>query len=242
MTANKIAALTIALVLLGFTSVGYAEDKPKPDKDGFVSMFDGESLKGWQAIPADCEDAWYIKDGYIVGEGDKGRGYLSYHQGDIADFEMKFRYRFPGKGNSGVNIRSIKDKTGKRHFQSYHADIGNIGIGKNVLGAWDFHTPERKEHGVPRGKRLVIDENDKAEYTDIDNPTTLDDISEKGWNKCHIVAKGNKFTFYLNGKLTAEFVEHLPAKKRLHKGTIQLQLHDPKMFVHFDDLKIKIMK
>ena len=44
-------------------------------------------------------------------------------------------------------------------------DLGHVGIGKNVLGAWDFHTPGRKEHACFRGDRLVIDENDR--------PTTL---------------------------------------------------------------------
>ena len=83
----------------------------------------------------------------IVGNGDKGRGYLTYIPNkNVSDLEMKFSYRFPGKGNSGVNIRAIVDKTRKRDFQSYHADLGHVGIGKQVLGAWDFHTPGRKEH------------------------------------------------------------------------------------------------
>ena len=55
----------------------------------------------------------------IVGDGDKGRSYLQYDGNtEIADFKMKFRYRFPKEhGNSGVNIRAIPDKTGKRSFQ-----------------------------------------------------------------------------------------------------------------------------
>ncbi|MBT5704827.1 MAG: DUF1080 domain-containing protein, partial [Verrucomicrobia bacterium] len=126
----------------------------------FVSMFDGKSLKGWTEMLSHGENAWFVKDGLIVGDGDKGRGYLAYDQGDIADFEMKFSYRFPGEGNSGLNLRARTDPTGTRDFQSYHVDIGNVGIGKQVLGAWDFHTPGRTEHACFRGDRLVIDEND----------------------------------------------------------------------------------
>ncbi len=43
------------------------------DKDGFVSIFDGKTLKGWEALPADTAPAWTVKDGMIVGDGDKGQ-------------------------------------------------------------------------------------------------------------------------------------------------------------------------
>ena len=42
--------------------------------------------------------AWSVQDGIIVGEGDKGRGYLAYSKNkELADFELKFLYRFPGR-------------------------------------------------------------------------------------------------------------------------------------------------
>jgi hypothetical protein len=178
----------------------------------------------------------------IVGNGDKGRSYLVFENREIADFEMKFCYRFPGKGNSGVNIRAINDKTGKRQFQGYHVDLGHVGIGKQVLGAWDFHTPGRREHACFRGDHLVIDKDDKPTVTKIKGAVTLADIHKGGWNDVHIVVKGNRFAFSINGKPSSEFIEHLPAERRLHKGMIQLQLHDPGMIVHFKDVKIKILK
>ena len=234
--------LLIAVAVHGFDAAP-ADAQPKSaDEAGFVSMFDGKSLTGWAAMPAKASKAWYVKDGYIVGEGDQGRSYLVFDRKDLADFEIKLRYRFPGEGNSGVSIRARKDETGKRGFQSYHADFGHVGIGRQVLGAWDFHTPGRTEHACLRGDRLVIDENDKPTVTKIDNALTEDDIHKGKWNDVHVIAKGNKFTFYINGKMASEFTEHLPKEKRLHKGMIQLQLHDPGMFVHFDKLRIKVLK
>ena len=212
-------------------------------KDGFVSMFDGKTLKGWEATPARTAGAWTVKDGMIVGNGDKGRGYLTFAANkNVADLEMKFSYRFPGKGNSGVNIRSIRDKTRRRDFQSYHADLGHLGIGKNVMGAWDFHTPGRREHRCFRGDRLVIAEDDKPTITPIEGALTAADIRKGDWNHVHIIAKGNNFKLYINGKLSSEFTEHLPQAKRLKSGMIQLQLHDPGMIVHFKDLKLKVLK
>ena len=210
--------------------------------DGFVSIFDGETLNGWEAMPAKTSGAWTVKDGMIIGDGDKGRGYLVFENKKIADLELKFSYRFPGKGNSGVSIRAVQDKTGRRHFQSYHADLGHVGIGKQVLGAWDFHTPGRKEHRCFRGDRLVIDENDVATITPIEGGLTKEDIHKGGWNTVHVIAKDNNFKMFINGKLASEFTEHLPKEKRLDEGMIQFQLHDPGMIVHFKDIRLKILK
>ena len=163
-------------------------------KDGFVSIFDGKALKGWEAMPTRTAPAWTVQDGIIVGNGDKGRGYLTYAPNkNVADLELKFSYRFPGKGNSGVSIRAIHDKTRKRDFQSYHADIGHLGIGKNVMGAWDFHTPGRREHRCFRGDRLVIGKDDKPTITPIEGALTAADIKKGDWNHVHIIARGQQF-------------------------------------------------
>ena len=230
----------IFISLLLFFSPAFAQ---VADKDGFISIFDGKTLQGWEATPAKTAPAWTVKKGMIVGNGDHGRGYLTYSPNkNVADLELKFSYRFPGKGNSGVSIRAIVDKTRKRDFQSYHADLGHLGIGKNVMGAWDFHTPGRKEHRCFRGDRLVIGKDDKPTITPIKDALTVDDIKKGDWNSVHIIAKGNNFKLYINDKLSSEFTEHLPKAKRLKKGMIQLQLHDPGMIVHFKDLRLKILK
>ena len=213
----------------------------KPGQD-FIKIFDGKTLDGWEAMPAKTAPAWTVEDGMIVGNGAKARSYIVYQNKEVADLELKFAYRFPGKGNSGVSIRAIVDPTGKRGFQSYHADIGHLGIGPQVLGAWDFHTPGRREHRCFRGERLVIDANDKPTLTKIKGAVTKDDINKNGWNKVHVVVKGNQFKFSINGKPASEFTEYLPQGKRLKRGMIQFQLHDPGMFVHFKDMYLKVLK
>ncbi len=219
------------------------QQSEKPSgKNGFVSIFDGKTLEGWEAMPANSAAAWTVKDGMIVGTGDKARGYLVYENREIADLELEFSYRFPGKGNSGVSIRARLDTTHKRLFHSYHADIGHVGIGRRVLGAWDFHTPGRRELECLRGDRLVIDVNDKPTLTKIEGAVAREDIKKGDWNTVRVIAKGNNFKFFINGKPASEFTEHLPGVKRLRKGMILFQLHDPGMVVHFKDIRLKILK
>jgi hypothetical protein len=241
----------MSVATLGFmaacVAVNAADDKKLTSKDGFVSIFDGKTLDGWEVSSKKGEKAWTVENGYIAADGDKGgRGYLVYAEDkELADFELKLSYRFPKVGkhaNSGISIRAVKDKTRNRDFQTYHADLGHVGIGKEVLGAWDFHTPGREEHRCFRGDSLVIAEDDKPTITPIADGLKLEDIKKNDWNTVHIIAKGNKFQLFINGKLSSKFTENLPEEKRLKKGMLQLQLHDPGMIVHFNDIQLKVLK
>ncbi len=235
---STILLTCLSLLISCFSPAGVSTASEK----GFVRIFDGKSLKGWEPTKG-AENAWRVEDGILVGTGDKGRGYLTYTGNlSVADLEMTFSYRFPGKGNSGVSIRAIEDETGKRDYKSYHADLGHKGIGKNVMGAWDFHTPGRREHRCFRGDRLVILENDEPKITEIEGALTADDIHANQWNHVHIIARDNNFKLIINGKLSSEFTEYLPNDKRLDRGMIQLQLHDPGMVVEFKDIRLKVLR
>jgi len=50
-------------------------DEPKPDKDGFVSLFDGKDLDGWKV--GTNPESWSVADGQIVVHG-KGPSHLFY--------------------------------------------------------------------------------------------------------------------------------------------------------------------
>lgn len=230
---------TLLFILVTFSSTGKEVTAQK--EQGFRPLFDGRTLNGWRVQPQTAADAWSVGDGVIVGTGRRGRCYLEWgNNQNVADFDLRLQYRFEGKGNSGVNIRASRDKTGRRQWKAYHADFGHVGIGRNVLGAWDFHTPGRKEHGVPRGQRLHIDVHDRATYTPLPLDPPLVRKDRGGWNDVRIVAQGNRFDYYLNGTLSATFKEHLPAELRLKSGRIQLQVHDPDMLVQFRAIRIRI--
>ena len=56
----------------------HAADK----NNGFVRIFDGETLKGWETMPVKTSKVWTVKDGMLVGDGDKGRDYLVFENKD----------------------------------------------------------------------------------------------------------------------------------------------------------------
>ena len=206
---------------------------------GFVSIFDGKSLEGWRVVPEETSADWSVRDGVILGAGSADRlSYLVWRDEDLADFELEFSYRLLTRGNTGVEIRSRVDVTGKRPFEGYHADLGHVGIGPGVLGAWDFHFARRKEPACRRGTRLVIDADGKTHRTRIEGALSKGDVHERQWNDVHIIARGRWFRLVINGKPSSEFTDNHEGD-RLERGAIGLQLHDKGMKVEFKDVRLK---
>lgn len=239
----------VAFLFVVLSTVGHAaktlrsqdqtERLGQPDDDGFIAVFDGKTLDGWHAVPDECASDWSVHHGVIIGRGTADRlSYLVWKDDHLTDFELRLRYRLPGKGNTGVEIRSQVDETGKRPFEGYHADLGHVGIGPHILGAWDFHFAERKEYPCYRGTRLVIDENGKPHSSEIPGALTVADVRPHQWNSVRIIARGTNFQFFVNEKLAAEFTDE-SEKGRLNHGAIGLQIHDKGMRVEFADIRLK---
>lgn len=65
----QLAVLAFTVTYPTLSAVG----EEKADEDRFVSIFDGKTLAGWEAIPAKSAPAWTVQDGMIVGDGDNNR-------------------------------------------------------------------------------------------------------------------------------------------------------------------------
>jgi len=127
----------------------------------------------------------------IVGRGSAQRlVYLVWRDEQLADFELRLQYRLPGKGNTGIEIRARPDPSGKRPFEGYHADLGHVGIGPHILGAWDFHFARRTEYPCPRGTRLTIDQQGRAHAGPIPDALSAADVRPHQWNHVRVVARG----------------------------------------------------
>src|SRR3954449_6000231 len=90
---------------------GFTEPSPMDfnDHEGYVSLFDGLSLKGWDGNPK----FWRVEDGAIVGESTpsnaSGNSYIAYRDVQAKDLTLKFGIKVEGTGGRGLQYRS---KTG----------------------------------------------------------------------------------------------------------------------------------
>ncbi len=64
----KFVIPAFALVLASAWTATAAHHE-KDEDNGFVSIFDGKTLKGWHPVPADCMPDWSVEEGIIVGQG-----------------------------------------------------------------------------------------------------------------------------------------------------------------------------
>ena len=227
-----------AIVVTVYLSVAIATASAA-DRDGFSTIFDGQSLDGWRIVPAEQKAAWSVQGGLLVGNSD-GRGSdLIWKADDLGDFELKLAYRFRTPGNSGVHIRGQLGESESHRVKGYHADLGHVGIGPDVLGAWDFHGTPRGSLLVERGHRVVIDEWGEKHVTGIVGALTPEDLRKHGWNEVHVVARGYRLFFTINRRMASEVIDH-EAPKRIERGVIGLQLHGgPPMTIEFRDIRLK---
>ena len=80
---------------------------PFENHDGFTSIFDGTTLKGWDGDPK----FWRVEGGAILGETTAENKltentFVIWRGGEPADFELKLEYRINAT-NSGIQVRSV---------------------------------------------------------------------------------------------------------------------------------------
>ncbi|NQV35181.1 MAG: DUF1080 domain-containing protein, partial [Phycisphaeraceae bacterium] len=97
--------LLLLVVLMGLSSSVSAQ-RPRPDREGFVPIFDGKTLTGWKAR---AEGFWTVKDDAITGQTTKEHPapvnqFITFDQGTVEDFELKLSFRFTGQpaANGGI--------------------------------------------------------------------------------------------------------------------------------------------
>jgi hypothetical protein len=217
-------------------------DRAQADAEGFVALFNGRDLTGWDGNPK----FWSLKDGAITGQTTadnptKGNTFLIYTGGDVDNFELRFKYKIVG-GNSGVQYRSkVKDpKTWS--VGGYQADFE---AGKTYSGIlYD-------EGGVAGGRQIMANRGKKVTHTadgqkkEEDLPMSSEELQKairnEDWNDYVIIADGNHLTHKINGNTTSEVIDESP--KALKSGVLALQLHaGPPMTVQFKDIKIRKLR
>jgi len=207
-----------------------------PDDEGYISIFDGETLEGWKAPDMSY---WSVEDGAITAKSTEENPcdtnqYLVWQGGDVADFELKCQFRLANNsGNSGIQFRSeIRESDGMGI--GYQADILPGGPWCGALA--DEYTG-REALMAPNGHKTVVDADGTRNVTEIGEPVSLRPAGE--WNEYHIIARGHHMTLKINGETSAEFIDNDEDKFR-PSGILALQLRSgPPMKVQFKDIRIK---
>lgn len=229
--------------------------QPDADETGFVRIFDGETLNGWEGDTS----YWKVENGCLVGEVTPGtilhrNSFIIWRGGSPADFELKLDFRISEHGNSGINYRSEPVDTLPFALRGYQADIdgGNRYTGQNY--------EERKRTTLAyHGQKVVVHSQknpddpgslqanvERNAWQNVDivgslgNPDSLNTHIHAGdWNECHIIADGNRMQHYINGVLMSVVTDD-DSINRSFSGLIGVQVHvGPPMKVEYRNIRLK---
>ncbi|HWA08953.1 MAG TPA: DUF1080 domain-containing protein [Opitutaceae bacterium] len=195
---------------------------------GFVPIFDGKTLAGWEGDPK----YWRVENGCIVGEVTpetllKQNTFLIWRAGVTRDFELKVEYRISAAGNSGINYRSTELPDQKFVMRGYQADIDGPEKNKPPLR----HTGQNYEE---RGRTFLALRGQVARITEGKKPEVIGSlgsveetkafIHDNDWNEYHLIARGNILMHILNGHLVSVVIDD-DAKNRRFDGLLGVQVH-----------------
>jgi hypothetical protein len=214
------------------------------DDAGFVPIFDGKTLAGWEGDKVH----WRAENGCIVGEITsetvvKVNTFLIWRGGAPKDFELKVEYRISDKGNSGVNYRSTEVPGVPLALKGYQFDLD--GEKRNANGV-RYTGQNYEERGrtflalrsqitrVPgQGKQPQI-------IGSLGDDKELQSVIKSGdWNELHIIARGNTIIHLLNGRVMSIVVDEDPVGRRFD-GLIGVQVHQgPPMKIEYRNFLLK---
>ena len=214
--------------------------------EGWVSVFNGKDLTGWDGDPR----LWSVKDGVIHGETTaenpaRGNTFLIWRDGKLKDFELKIKFRLQN-GNSGIQYRS--KEINKWVVGGYQAEVennpGKVGFLYHEAGrGWLVNVGDLMVIDTKGGKEVV------SNVSDVDELIKAGYYKDKDWNEYHIIAQGNHLKHYLNGYPTMELIDNdritnpddpKDRNGAAREGILALQIHaGPPMIVEFKDISVR---
>lgn len=239
---------TLILLALAFTGkMAEAQQAPssplpRPDANGFIALFNGQSLAGWTGL----QEYWSVIDGTIGGHENKEASKQTFLVRDgliLGDFELHVKYRFMSvAGNSGIQFRSkVLDKDNFR-VGGYQADFdaeqifdGSIYDEAGVVG--------NRGTMSNRGEETIWNADDSRRNQPLkESRADLQRFINRGdWNDVILIAQGPHIVYSINGHVMTDLLDLSPMA--LQDGVLALQLHEGfTMDVRFKDIQLKILK
>jgi hypothetical protein len=234
----------VAALACGVAVPGDADTEKKPEEKGFVSLFDGKTLKGWHVSSKTGHGSggkWVVEGGAIVGSQDKpGNGGILITDKQYGNFEIALEMKNDFGPDSGLFLRSTEDGRAYQAMIDYHKD-------GNLMGIYG----EGLQNGPNVRNFTFLDKVTRIKK--VDAPFPLPVSPEKWpefwkhgeWNELRARITGNPptITTWIKGVKFMEFTDK--AKRHPAKGGIALQVHGggdyTKQFVRYRKIRIKVL-
>jgi len=201
--SHGLPSLLVAVVALAPLTSAAAEE-------GFVPLFDGKTLEGWEQHGGDAE--YTVEDGAIVGTSvPKTPNSFLATKKTYGDFILELEFKVDPALNSGVQFRSnVFDKPTK--------------VGKKRIPAGRVHGYQVEIDPSPRAYTGgIYDEGRRGWLYNLageKNAKARKAFKQDEWNHFRVEAVGDSIKTWINGVPAANLKDDMTAK-----GFIALQVH-----------------
>jgi type 1 glutamine amidotransferase len=210
---------------------------PVPGLPGFVSLFNGRDLQGWEGDPR----IWSVRDRAITGQTTEDvrlteNSFLLWKD-EVEDFELRLKFKLEG-GNSGIYYRARKRPGGQTQGEPIvgtQADFSFDGRWTGVIMEYTL-----REVLAERGQQVLIQTNGISHVMSTlgDPAGLLEAVRPTDWNDYTVHARGGQVKLTINGVTMCELDDRDPS--RLVRGWLALQVHTgPPMRVQFRDVILR---
>ena len=247
-SSDKLApAQLTALVAMGGVIVSGNFSEPQPynfnDHTGYVSIFDGKTLKGWDGNPK----FWRVENGAIVGESTpqnpSGNTYIAYRDLEAHDFTLKLEVKVEGSGGTGIQYRS---KTGIPWLTAIApnvtANVGPVNLDWMMTGPQADFWPSRDTTAKYSGQfysentpmRIMSFRGEVVEGAGMGTRRLMGNIGDRDvlgklvklndWNEYTVIARGGTFLHIINGQLMSVMIDDDPTSSNNWSGQIGIEI------------------
>src|SRR4051812_37280265 len=192
---------------------GWCDEPQSPQPpEGFVAIFNGKDLTGWEGSP----EYWSVKEGCLTGVTDgslKYNRFIIWRGGTLKNFELRVQVKVTPGGNSGLNYRSKhRPDLGDGVVTGYQCDV--------VANRVDYNGMLYEE----RGRRILAHTGEKVIIDPKGQPWAVGEFPLKTfpsneWHEYRVLAEGNHQRHWIDGHPTVD-VTDLDEKGRKLDGVL----------------------
>lgn len=207
--------MLLLIGLLAMTACS-ASRQPKPDSDGWISLFDGKTLDGWTA--PESPESFRVEDDVILAQGPKSHLYYTgpVMKHDFKNFEFLVDVKTEPGANSGVYFHT------KLQEKGYPDDGFEVQV-NNSSGDW-------KRTGSLYD---IVDFGDNY-------------VKDNEWFTMYIKVVDKNVLVKLNGRTVLEWdqpdgftVTKAHPGRIISSGTFAFQEHDARSVIRFRNIKVR---
>ncbi len=223
----------VAVILAG---PALGADTPKQVKapEGFVAVFNGRDLAGWEGSPK----YWGVEDGCLTGKANgtlKYNRFITWRGGIVKNFELRVKVKVSPGGNSGLQYRGTeRPDLGESVVTGYQCDV--------VSNRPDYDGMLYEE----RGRRILAHAGEKVVIDAKGQPWVVGQFPPEAfkageWHEYRVLAEGNHHRHWIDGHPTVDVIDLDEGGRKLD-GVLAVQVHvGPPMTIQYKDVFLKTL-